>query len=242
MVTHLDLFSGIGGTTLASHWAGFSTTQFVERDSYCQAVLAKNFPGVPIHDDVKTFNAKPFRGRVTLLSGGFPCQDISTANRTGKGVDGERSGLYREVIRIADECRPDWILLENVHQLIHRGLDRVLADLDSAGYTGRPLVLSSATTGAAHKRKRLWVVAHTDKDSQFTGLFNDEAPMLQEPPRHLWGHVGAVDVRGHDGIPAGVDKFRRRRLQALGNAVSPTQAFPILKAIAELATRPQGEK
>ncbi len=237
-MTHLSLFSGIGGIDLAAHWAGYSTIALVERDEYCQKVLAKNFPGVPIYDDVTTFNGEPFLGRVTLLSGGSPCQDISTANRTGKGVDGERSGLYREIIRIATECRPNWVLIENVHQLIHRGLDRVLSDLEGIGYRATTIVLSSASTGATHKRKRIWVVAHSDQDEQFALPINDEAPMLSEFQRHLWRNLGAVDVRTHDGIPRGLDKYRRRRLEALGNAVSPTQAFPILQAIADLTNPP----
>jgi site-specific DNA-cytosine methylase len=131
-----------------------------------------------------------------------------------------------------------------VHQLVHRGLDRVLADLDAEGYTTRPLVLSSGATGSTHKRKRIWLVAYANESRKSTCSINDEARMLPELPENLWRHFGALDVRRNDGVSNRVDKFRRPRLQALGNAVSPTQAYPILKAIAEAASPSQttGEK
>src|SRR3982751_243889 len=97
----IDLFSGIGGFSLAAHWMGWKTIAFVERDLFCKMVLQKNFGSdIPIYDDVKTFPGKKYRGECDIITGGFPCQDISSANRFGEGIKGLRSGLWREYARI----------------------------------------------------------------------------------------------------------------------------------------------
>ena len=130
-MTHLDLFSGIGGFALAARWAGLETIQFVEIKKFAQQVLSKNFPGVPIHDNIKTFSAtgivSPF-----LLTGGYPCQPFSQAGKR-RGKEDDRH-LWPEMLRVIRECRPTWILAENVSGHIKLGLEEVFLDLESEGY------------------------------------------------------------------------------------------------------------
>jgi len=157
--THLDLFSGIGGFALAARWAGLQTTAFCEKDPYCQRVLRKNFPDVPIHDDVKTLDGTQFKD-IFLITGGFPCQDISIAGK-GAGIDGERSGLWTELHRIISEVRPRFALVENVPALTFRGGTRVIGDLTEIGYDCEWQIVGADDVGAPHKRKRIWIVAYS---------------------------------------------------------------------------------
>ena len=154
----LDLFSGIGGFSLGLHWAGFRTAAFCESDPFCRAVLARHWPGVPCYDDVRGLSAARLRAdglpMPALLCGGFPCQDISAAG-PGGGLDGPRSGLWREMVRLVDECRPAWVVVENVLALRVRGADRVLGGLEALGYACWPLVVGAAHAGAPHRRARL---------------------------------------------------------------------------------------
>jgi len=156
----LDTFSGIGGFSYAAEKlvGGFETTQFVENDSYCQKVLKKHWPNVPIHDDIRTFTAKPFQYQV--ICGGFPCQDISVAGLQ-KGITKEtRSGLFFELMRVIRMVRPQYVVLENVAAIINRGLDIVLRELSEAGYDAEWAVISASSLGAAHRRSRWWLVAY----------------------------------------------------------------------------------
>jgi len=155
---HVDLFSGIGGFALAARWAGLETIQFVELDPYCQRVLKKNFPDVPIHDDVKTLDGTQFKD-IFLITGGFPCQDISIAGK-GAGLDGERSGLWTELFRIISEVRPRFALVENVPALTFRGGARVIGDLAEIGYDAEWQIVGADDVGAPHRRKRIWIVAY----------------------------------------------------------------------------------
>ena len=157
--SHLDLFSGIGGFALAARWAGLQTIQFVELDPYCQRVLKKNFPDVPIHDDVKTLDGTQFKD-IFLITGGFPCQDISIAGK-GAGIDGERSGLWTELHRIIGEVRPHYALIENVPALTFRGGARVIGDLAEIGYDCEWQIVGADDMGAPHRRKRIWIVAYS---------------------------------------------------------------------------------
>lgn len=154
----LDLFAGIGGFSLAASWFGIETTQFVEIDPYCQRVLQKNFPGVPIHDDVTTFTATP--GQFDIITAGFPCQDLSSANPNGRGLEGKRSGLFFEVVRLIRTVQPRFVLLENVPNLLNRGLDRVLWELAQSGFDAEWQIVSAASMGAPHRRERIFIVAY----------------------------------------------------------------------------------
>ena len=161
----LDLFSGIGGFSYAAHHlvGGFETTQFVEIDPYCQKVLHKNFPNVPIHDDITTFNAT--EGQFQVLTAGFPCQDVSIAGRQDGIGEGTRSGLFFEVIRLARQIRPKFILFENVRNLIsHKDgetFQQILKTLAQAGFDVEWAAVSAADmANACHLRERLWFIAY----------------------------------------------------------------------------------
>jgi len=160
--THLDLFSGIGGFALAARWAGFETIGFCEIDKYAQKVLKKNFPGVPIYEDVTKLNGDQFKD-IYLLTGGFPCQDISIAGK-GAGLDGERSGLWTELHRIISEVRPKYALIENVPALTFRGGTRVIGDLTEIGYDCEWQIVGADDVGAPHRRKRIWIVAYSQSN------------------------------------------------------------------------------
>ena len=157
----LDLFTGIGGFSLAASWVWgneLDLAGFCEQDVYCGKVLKKNFPDVPIYPDIKELRGEWFQD-IDLITGGFPCQDISVAGK-GAGIDGDRSGLWSEMCRIISEVRPRYALIENVPMLIHRGLERVLCDLTEIGYDAEWQVIGADDVGARHKRKRIWIVAY----------------------------------------------------------------------------------
>ena len=157
----LDLFSGIGGFALAASWVWEEELEligFCEKDKYCQKVLTKNFPDIPIYPDITKLDGKEFTD-IDLVTGGFPCQDISVAGK-GAGIDGKRSGLWSELLRIISEVQPRYALIENVPMLIHRGLGRVLCDLTQIGYDCEWQIIGADDVGARHRRKRIWIVAY----------------------------------------------------------------------------------
>jgi DNA (cytosine-5)-methyltransferase 1 len=166
VLRELALFAGAGGGILGGKLLGWRTVCAVELDPYCQRVLlARQRDGslgrFPIWDDVRTFDGRPWRGRVDVVSGGFPCQDISSAG-TRTGLSGERSGLWREFARILGEIRPAHVLVENSPHLRTRGLVTVLQDLAGLGFDARWGVLGAENIGAPHPRKRMWIVAHAN--------------------------------------------------------------------------------
>ena len=164
----LDGFAGIGGFSYAAHRivGGFETTQFIEIDKFCQKLLAKRFPNIPIHDDVRTFTAN--LGEFDVFCSGFPCQDISVAGLQ-KGITKEtRSGLFFEVIRIIRMVRPKFIVLENVAAILNNGLDIVLGELSEAGYDAEWAIVSCEDMGGCHRRQRWWCVAYPKNRDEFT--------------------------------------------------------------------------
>ncbi|TES73978.1 DNA cytosine methyltransferase [Burkholderia cepacia] len=163
-MNELALFAGAGGGILGGKLLGWRTVCAVERDAYAAQVLAcrQNDGAIrpfPIWSDVETFDGRPWRGIVDVVSGGFPCQDISIAGM-GIGIDGRRSGLWSEMARIVRDVRPSIVLVENSPMLTSRGLGRVLGDLASLGFDAEWGVISAADTGAPHKRERIWIVAN----------------------------------------------------------------------------------
>ena len=162
-MNELALFAGAGGGILGGHLLGWRTVCAVEIEDYPRRVLLQRqadgfLPRFPIWDDVRTFDGKPWKGKVDVISGGFPCQDISIAGGGG-GLDGARSGLWSEMARIICEVRPKYAFIENSPMLAIRGLDRVLCDLASMGFDARWGVLGADDIGANHERKRIWIVA-----------------------------------------------------------------------------------
>ena len=161
----IDLFSGGGGFSYAAEKlvGGYETIQFVEIESYCQKVLKKHWPTVPIHNDIKTYKPELFSADV--VCGGFPCTDISTAGK-GLGITKEtRSGLFYELMRVIRMVRPKYIVLENVAAILNNGLDIVLGELSEAGYDAEWAVISASSLGACHQRSRWWLVAYPNKRS-----------------------------------------------------------------------------
>ncbi|WP_414894408.1 DNA cytosine methyltransferase [Pseudomonas sp. IT-232MI5] len=163
-MNELALFAGSGGGILGGHLLGWRTVCAVERDAYSAQVLAQRqndraLPTFPIWSDVCSFDGRPWRGLVDLVSGGFPCQDISAAG-TGAGIDGARSGLWREMARIIGEVRPKLVYLENSPLLVGRGLALVLSDLAEMGYDAQWCIVSASDCGAPHQRDRIWLVAN----------------------------------------------------------------------------------
>ena len=172
----LALFAGAGGGILGGHLLGWRTVCAVEDDAYAASVLvARQNDGClapfPIWDDVRTFDGRPWRGIVDVVSGGFPCQDISAAGK-GAGIDGERSGLWREMARIVSEVRPRFVFVENSPLLVQRGLAVVLTDFAKMGYDARWGIVSAADAIFScgdprlyHERERCWIVA-LDADAE----------------------------------------------------------------------------
>ena len=191
MVTHGSLFSGIGGFDLAARWMGWDNVFHVERDPFCRQVLAHHFPESQSFDDVKAFDATPFRGRLRVLSGGFPCQPFSAAGKRA-GTSDDRY-LWPEMFRIIREARPTYVVAENVRGLIswNEGmvLDTVCADLEGEGYEVFPVVLPAASVNAPHRRDRIWIVAHAHDQRGAGG------------PRQVQGADGEVPQRDDHAQP-----------------------------------------
>lgn len=186
----LDLFSAAaGGWSLGMHRAGFKTIAACEFIEWRRALYSQNNPGVLIYDDVRTLTADQLvrdLGRLpSVVVGSPPCQDISSANTKGKGVEGERSGLYFEGIRIIGEVRPRWFALENSSNLRTRGADAVLAGLEALGYSCWPFVVRAGDIGANHERPRCWIigcdiaqVSHSYDNRQYASSFNEQVGEL----------------------------------------------------------------
>ena len=165
-MNELALFAGVGGGLLGGKLLGWRTVCAVELNQYAASVLcARQNDGIlspfPIWDDVCTFDGKPWRGIVDLISGGFPCQDISVAGK-GAGIKGERSGLWKEFARIIGEVRPRYVFVENSPMLTVRGIDTVLGDLATLGYDAKWGILGAIHVGAPHRRERIWIVGNTN--------------------------------------------------------------------------------
>ena len=165
-MNELALFAGAGGGILGGRLLGWRTRCAVEINPYCRSVLLQrqadgSLEPFPVWDDVQTFDGTPWRGSIDVISGGFPCQDISSAGK-GAGITGGRSGLWVEMARIVREVRPQYVFVENSPILTSRGLGVVLGDLASMGFDAEWGVLGAHHAGAPHKRDRIWIVAHAD--------------------------------------------------------------------------------
>jgi DNA (cytosine-5)-methyltransferase 1 len=169
LLNGLDLFSGIGGLALAlAPWV--RPVAYCEKDQYATSVLLSRMldgqiPVAPIWDDVRTLRGDALP-QIDVISGGFPCQDLSVAG-LGAGLEGKRSGLVFDLIRLARECRPRYLFLENVPALTVRGLDRLLLELNGLGHDARWTIVSALEVGAPHLRRRVWIVSHADADRRW---------------------------------------------------------------------------
>jgi DNA (cytosine-5)-methyltransferase 1 len=165
-LNELALFAGAGGGILGGHLLGWRTVCAVEWDAYAASVLVARqndgcLPPFPIWDDVQTFDGRPWRGRVDVVSGGFPCQDISCAGK-GAGIEGDRSSMWKHMARIIGEVQPRYAFVENSPMLVGRGLAVVLSDLAEMGYDARWGIVGAHHVSAPHKRDRIWVMANSN--------------------------------------------------------------------------------
>jgi DNA (cytosine-5)-methyltransferase 1 len=184
-LNELALFAGAGGGILGGKLLGWRTVCAVEWEPYPASVLCARqndglLPPFPIWDDVQTFDGKPWKGIVDVVSGGFPCQDISAAGK-GAGIDGERSGMWKHMARVVSEVRPRYVFVENSPMLVTRGLERVIGDLTALGYDTKWTVMGAADVGANHKRDRIWIVGKlADTSELFSNGGNDNAGVSLE--------------------------------------------------------------
>jgi DNA (cytosine-5)-methyltransferase 1 len=224
-LTFGSLFAGIGGIDLGFERAGLRCKWQVEIDPYAQKVLAKHWPEVRRHDDVRTW-PQPDTEYVDIVAGGFPCQDISYAGK-GAGLAGERSGLFYEAMRIVRDMGPRIVVLENVAALLTRGLDQVLGTLASLGYDAEWDCLPASSLGASHYRNRIFVVA---TNANGAGLqrrpqeHGQSAEANAQQPRMPIERHGGWAVEPNVGRVAYGVSNRVDRIRGLGNAVVPQVA------------------
>ena len=243
-MNELALFAGAGGGILGGKLLGWRTICAVENDPYAAGVLIQRqndgiLPSFPIWDDVRTFDGRRWRGIVDVVSGGFPCQDISAAGK-GAGIEGSRSGLWSEMARIIGEVRPRFAFVENSPILTSRGLGRVLGDLAEMGYDAEWGVLGAGHLGAWHLRARIWVVA-TD-NSKKRGERSCKKS-IQRKPRVPWGEdVRRIeDLQGRSDIPPSLICGARNgfpcymdRINALGNGQVPIVAATAWRILSDM--------
>ena len=167
----LDLFSGIGGFSYAAEKlvGGYKTVAFCEMDEFCQKVLQKHWPEIPIYDDVRTLDATRL-GRIDIVTGGYPCQPFSQAGKR-QGEKDERH-LWPEMLRIIKSCKPRYVVAENVAGHVNMGLDQVLTDLEDQGYTTRPIIIPACAKNAPHRRDRVWIIGELMADTKIKS-FNE---------------------------------------------------------------------
>ncbi|MGC1137771.1 DNA (cytosine-5-)-methyltransferase [Bacillus sp. B38] len=237
----IELFAGIGGIALAAEWAGVETVAFCEREPFCQKVLNKNFPGVPIFDDVCTLNRQILEekgviepgGTIDIISGGFPCQPYSIAGKR-RGTEDDRD-LWPEMFRIIKELRPTWVVGENVANFANMELDRTLFDLESAGYKGQSFIIPACAVDAKHRRDRTFIVAYSDsfgrmeRKGQSEKIQQSREEQLQREKssesllsKSLYGGDQALADTNCTGLQAGGCKESSRRpfLGRFGNAAN----------------------
>lgn len=247
-LTHLSLFSGIGGLDLAAEWAGFKTIGQCEWGEYQTKVLEKHWPNVPRWKNIKTLTGESFYERtglqtIDLISGGFPCQPFSVSGkRRGKKDD---RYLWPEMFRIIKELRPTWIVGENVAGIVNMALDTVLSDLEDEKYSCTSFIIPACSVNAPHKRNRVAIVAYNDsrrcgKNRKFKsvegiqGEKKDYSLQTEKFCSHPYESRTKWDVEPRmDRVVHGVSN-QVDRLKCLGNAVVPQQFYPIFKAIADV--------
>ena len=247
MKTHLDLFSGIGGFSIAAQNCGYRTVAFCEKEPYAQQILKERWPGIKTHPNIFTLNGGDYAG-VDLLTGGFPCQPFSVAGKRRGSADDR--ALWPQMLRVIDEARPAWLIGENVAGIVTMELDNILSDLEAIGYAAWPLVIPACAVDARHRRDRVWIVAHADEpgsqgrngaelrecggeraagqsDSPIPDSHPIQTERVTESRRQCCEWLPEPELgRVANGIP-----HRSHRLRGLGNAIVPQVAEEIIRAI-----------
>jgi len=254
-MNELALFAGAGGGLLAASQLGWRTRCAVEIDPYARkCLLARQRDGVlepfPIWDDIRTFKGDHWRGSIDIISGGFPCQDISSAGRGG-GIEGKQSGLWKHMARIVGEVRPDFVWVENSPMLVVRGLGTVLSDLSSLGYDCRWGVVGAHHAGANHFRDRIWILAYSNSAQRKGGKLSGRAESKNTNSGFSrWWEAEPSVVRVVDGMAARLDKSgtnfirgdskveivvpnRAKRLKAIGNGQVPAAMMIAWKTLTQ---------
>lgn len=251
-MTHLSLFTGIGGLDLAAEWAGFETVGQCEWADYPTKILEKHWPDVPRWQDIRSMTKESFYERtglrtVDVISGGFPCQPFSVAGKR-RGSEDDRY-LWPEMLRVIEELRPAWVVGENVAGIVNMALDTVLSDLEAKGYAAGAFIIPACAVDAPHRRDRIAIVANTDSigykgakrlsentEKIVTGTTRAYRTIAQFPDGIDWIQRARESgfLRRNNGVPHRVD-----RLRSLGNAVVPQQFYPIFQAIAEVERNEQ---
>ena len=238
-MNELALFAGAGGGILGGHLLGWRTVCAVEWEAYPASVLCARqndgfLPTFPIWDDVQTFDGRPWRGIVDVVSGGFPCQDISAAGK-GEGIGGGRSSMWKHMARIIGEVQPRYAFVENSPMLTTRGLGTVLGDLASLGFDAEWGVLSAADVGANHKRERVWILGYAnsvrlERDASRHQLFSKKSSIFESNWRgSYWNDLPQpYYIRSSDGVAERVD-----RLKAIGNGQVPLCAATAWELLTE---------
>ena len=227
-LTHLSLFSGIGGLDLAAEWAGFRTVGQCEWADYPRAVLEKHWPGLPRWRDIRTLTGDDFYAKtglrtVTVLSGGFPCQPFSTAGKR-RGKEDDRY-LWPEMLRVIQEIRPAWVVGENVAGIVSMALDTVLSDLESIGYACQAFVIPACAVDAPHRRDRVAIVGYSEHDgpssTEITGITKEASTNKPERKNQTSKFEGA----GLRGNGENVADTNSERLQGCKQHGTPDQGW-----------------
>ena len=226
----LDLFSGIGGFSLGLERAGMETVAFCEIEPFCQKVLAKHWPDVPIYDDITKLTAEKLENdgitEISVLTGGIPCQPFSNAGHK-KGANDDRH-LWPSMLSVIIDVRPDWVICENVTGIVGMELDNIISDLERNGYAAWTFIIPACAVGAWHNRPRVWVIANTNGSGsqgscQEQVLRKHNIPIQPARGFKEWGGRSTLAesrfFRRTDGLPGGMDVSKR--IIAIGNAVVP---------------------
>lgn len=256
-LTHLSLFSGIGGLDLAAEWAGFETVGQCEWADYPTKVLEKHWPDVPRWRDIRTltggdFYARTGRRTVDIISGGFPCQPHSVIGK--RLAENDERHLWPEYMRVVRELNPKYVIGENVNGILSTIHESVCTDLETEGYEVRTYSIPACAVGAHHERYRVCILGISKGKSRLqayqktdtAGTQQKTRPnFMQQPWNYLPGTYWAVHQPPVCGMDDGISdwmggyKEYKERMQCYGNAVAPQQFYPIFKAIAEIETRIQ---
>jgi DNA (cytosine-5)-methyltransferase 1 len=243
ILNHGSLFSGIGGFDLAAEWMGWNNIFHCEWVSSKQEILKKNFPNSDSYGDIQQFNGKKYKSSIDILSGGFPCQDLSIANQSKKGdksIKGERSGLWKEYARIVGEIRPGIIVFENSPMLLSRGFEVVLCDLSKLGYNVEWRLFYATQFGFPHRRERIYGVAYArvkrwkniiEQGGILQKVLSERSPRqipVSIPLKRFNCNSSYENVRMDDGFSKKLDKDL---IHGFGNAVVPEIPYQIFKAI-----------